>query len=814
MRILTLVLLSGLACAAAEDRTIFEERLRPILSRNCAGCHAGKQTQGGLSVESLEALLRGGKRGPAIEPGSARQSLLVKALRGEGTPRMPLGGALDDISAKQLAAAIDEMKPLSRPAAERKDAHWEWLLKVPAHDSAAPPKVRDSNWVRNPVDAFVLARLEREGMRPAGEADRRVLIRRLYFDLIGLPPSPEEVRAFEADRDPQAYENLVERLLADSRYGERWGRHWLDLVRFAESDGFAIDGERPTAWRYRDYVIRAFNSDKPYDVFVREQIAGDEFRGKGGGPAGERAVALGFLRMGPWEADANSKKQLRQDFLNEVTATVGSVFLGLTTGCAQCHNHKYDPISHRDYYRLQAFFAATAPAEVPAGFDAAGEDAKAMKRRARSHEDEAEKAETDLEKRKEELKQQYIRLMKVKPDDPGVAKFLGRLGTKNFFFLEQDLPLVKEPAWREPIKAYFDTRDRMQLNQELARRFQPVAYGVRDMTPPATPDVPDTYVLLGGDLVARGEKVDPGFLQCVSGSAEAAAIPFAGGSSGRRTALAEWIASPSNPFAARVMVNRIWMHHFGEGIVRTPSDFGKNGDAPSHPELLDWLATQFIQQKWSVKAMHRLMLQSSAYRQASRHDEQKAYAAKDSSNRLLWRMNWQRLDAEALRDSILHLSGRLTPHAGGPGVFFEVPDDVARGFEFFKWFPSTDEERRRRSVYQFQRRSVLAPMAEAFDAPNLSASCSRRQATIVAPQALTLLNGALTRTEAAHLAARLMKESATPEERLQRGFQLVLGRGPTEAERGHCRKLIAGGEPGLASLATVLFNLNEFLYLE
>ncbi len=811
MRTLKLILLTSLACAAADDAAIFADQLRPILARNCAGCHAGKQVQGGLSVESLEALLRGGKRGPAIEPGSSARSLLLKALRGEGVPKMPLGGAMDDAAAKQMAAAIDAMKPQT---ATRKDAHWEWLLRLPKTGSALKPDVRNTDWVRNPIDTFVLARLEREGMKPAAEAERRVLIRRLYFDLIGLPPSPEEIRAFEEDRDPQAYEHLVDRLLTDSRYGERWGRHWLDLVRFAESDGFAIDGERPTAWRYRDYVIRAFNSDKPYDVFVREQIAGDEFRGKGGGSAGERAVALGFLRMGPWEADANSKKQLRQDFLNEVTATVGSVFLGLTTGCAQCHNHKYDPISHRDYYRLQAFFAATATAEVPAPHDASGDDAKEMKRRVRRHEDDAEAAEAELDKQKEELKQQYIRLMKVKPDDPAVGKFLGRLGTKNFFFLEQDLPLVKEPEWRGPIKAYFDTRDRMQRNQELARRYQPVAYAVRDMTPPATPDVPDTYVLVGGDLVARGEKVEPGFLQCVTNNADAAAIPFAGGSSGRRTALAEWIASAENPFAARVMANRIWMHHFGEGIVRTPSDFGKNGDAPSHPELLDWLAAQFVEQKWSVKAMHRLMLQSSTYRQASRHDAQGTYVAKDATNRLLWRMNWQRLDSEALRDSILHLSGRLTTTSGGPGVFFDVPDDVARGFEFFKWFPSTEEERRRRSVYQFQRRSVQPPMAEEFDAPNLSASCSRRQATIVAPQALTLLNGPLTRTEAAHLAARLAKEGSTGEERLTRGFQLVLGRGPTEVERAHCRKLVDGGAAGLASLAAVLFNLNEFLYLE
>lgn len=777
-----------------------QDLLVPLLKQECGACHSGTKAQGGLSVDSLATLRQGGKHGPALTPGVSAQSLLIQYVTGEKTPKMPLGGTLAPEIIEKLRAAIDAMP--TAPAVTPRDPHLEWLLRTPtAHQPPVPNQ--------NPIDAFVMAKLKKEGLQMAPEAPRRTLLRRITFDLIGLPPTPAEMRAFEADPDPQAYVKAIDRLLADPRYGERWGRHWLDLVRYAESDGFAIDGERPTAWRYRDYVIRAFNRDKPYDLFLKEQIAGDEYRGKDAASPGDRLVALGFLRFAPWEADANSKKQLRQDLLNDITGTVGSVFLGMTTGCAQCHDHKYDPIPTKDYYRLQAFFAGTATADLPVAFDEI-ERPREMRQQMRQHEDAADAAQSELDRQREELKKRYLTLMKVGPDDEGLKKFLGRLNTRNLFFLEQDLPLVKEPEWREPLRAYFATRDTMQREQELARRYQALAYAVRDVAPPAAPDVPDTYILAGGDLAARSEKVEPGFLSCVTGSSTPAEIPFAGGSNGRRLALAEWIASPKNPFTARVMVNRLWQRHWGEGLVRTPSDFGKNGEPPSHPELLDWLAAEFVAKGWSVKAMHRLMLTSAAYKQASVHPQQAAYAAKDPTNRLLWRMNWQRLDAEALRDSILAVSGRLNPAMGGPPVLFNVPDDVAQGFEFFKWFPSSDEDQRRRSVYLIQRRSVLLPMAETFDAPNLSTSCARRQTTIVAPQALTLLNGSLTRTEASHLAKQAI---ATPDP-IGEMFWRVLGRSPSAAEREQSAKLSSQGQAGTASLAAVLFNLNEFLYVE
>ena len=442
--------------------------------------------------------------------------------------------------------------------------------------------------------------------------------------------------------------------------------------------------------------------------------------------------------MATWEADATSKQQLRQDFLNDVTGTTASVFLGLTVGCAQCHNHKYDPIPQQDFYRLQAFFAATGVGEEPAPFTK-DENAREMKRRFREYEDQWEAATAELEKRREELKQRFLLLKNVKADDASVKEFLRELNVANVFFQEREDAIFKTPEWER----YGEARDLAQKTAELMRRYRPVAYAVHDVAPPNVPALPDTYVLASGELDAKGEKVEPGFLRCVTGSADAAKIPFAGGSSGRRMALAEWIASKENPLTARVMVNRIWQYHFGNGIVRTASDFGKNGARPSHPELLDWLATEFMENGWSVKAMHRLMLKSNAYQQSTSHPEAARYAEVDSNNELLWRMNWNRLDAESLRDTLLSLGGQLHPTAGGPGALLDVPADVAEGFEFFKWFPSEEQEQRRRTIYTFQRRSVILPMVEVFDGANTSQSCSRRIPTVVAPQALTLLNGEL-----------------------------------------------------------------------
>jgi hypothetical protein len=784
---------------SSPNEAIFNQRIAPVLQARCAGCHNAANTSGGLTVANLNSVLAGGKHGAALSPGNSGQSLLLQYVRGERSPKMPMGGSLDPEAIAVLAKAIDEMHP-STATAHKPDAYLDWLLHKPAAPSQ--PAVKDAAWVKNPIDAFVLAKLEAKGLKPAPPASKRALLRRVYFDLVGVPPTPAEVEAFEQDSSPDAYEKIVDRLLADSRYGERWARHWLDLARFAESDGFAIDGERPTAWRYRDYVIRSINQDKPYDTFIKEQLAGDEMQG---GDRSERLVALGFLRMGTWEADANFKTQLRQDVLNEITGTVGQVFLGFTVGCARCHDHKYDPIPQRDFYRLQAFFAPMRVEDRPAPFLDV-EHPKLMKTNMRRFEDESEEAAETLKKLEQQLKAKYCTAKNLKPDDKKAAAFTGALkNAKDETFTDQER------------KDWHAATDLARKLRESAARYRPMAYAVSDVAPPHVPELASTWVLAGGELANKGEKVDPGFLQAVVGKSETAKIPFAGGSSGRRTALAEWIASPENPLTARVMVNRVWQHHFGEGIVRTPSDFGINGDRPSHPELLDFLALQFVEKKWSLKSLHKLMLTSNTYRQSTENPEQQKYAEADPKNQLLWRMNWMRLEAETLRDSVLSVSGELQKSDGGPGVFVSVPSDVAEGFEFFKWFPSSEKEQARRTIYTFQRRSVMNPMIEVFDGANMSEVCSRRSTTVVPTQAFSLLNSEFTNMEARHFAERVIESAGPdPDKALDQAFLLALSRRPSAAEHEKF-KSTAAGKPlteTLTRLGVVLFNLNEFIYLE
>ena len=809
LQLLALTLVPVVAAGAGNER-IFSERIAPVLAKNCAACHGGDDPAGDLSVDGLASLLRGGKHGPAIRPGVASESLLIAYLSGERTPKMPLGGDLPATEIEQIASALDAMEPLEADAeADESDARW--LLARPVRTE--PAEVPQNNWVRNPIDSFVLAKLAAEGLSPADRADRRVLIRRVHFDLTGLPPSPEEVSQFLEDAAPGAYTRLIERVLAKPEYGERWGRHWLDLVRYAESDGFAVDRERPTAWRYRDYVIRAFNQDKPYDLFVKEQIAGDELDGEPPDSRSDRTVALGFLRMGPWEQDAISMKKLRQDFLNELTAVSGSAFLGLTVGCAQCHDHKYDPIPQRDFYRLLAFFAATRVDDLQVPYSEA-EGGLTIKREMRKCEDRLDEAKTILAQIQERLVARFVELENVvRDDDERLTTFKRELNVQNEFFRKRDGAIFREPVWFDWLRAK-DERDRLA---ELYERHRPVAAAVSDLVPPHVPEVATTYVMAGGEFDSPTEKVEPGFPASVERTGEAAEIGYKGGSSGRRLALSEWIASPANPLTARVMVNRIWQHHFGYGIVRTPSDFGKNGERPTHPALLDWLATEFVESGWSVKRMHRLMLSSATYTQATEHRDRDSHAERDPENRLLWRMNWARLDAESIRDTLLALGGRLDTRRGGPPALLDVPPDIAEGFEFFKWFPSPPEEQRRRTVYTFQRRSVVQPFMETFDVANMSASCSRRNSTTVAPQALTLLNGALVNGEAPHFARRVIREAGRDRaDQVDRAFLLTLGRTPSPTERDRALQAFAGAQPeeALARIGVVLFNLNEFLYLQ
>lgn len=709
---------------------------------------------------------------------------------------------------------------LTRGVVRGSEREVHWAYRAP---QAEEPPLSQANG----IDHFILNKLQQQSLAPAPEADRRVLMRRVYFDLVGLPPTPEEVEAFLADSSPKAYEELVDRLLADSRYGERWARHWLDLARYADTAGYEGDPERPHAWRYREYVIDALNNDKPYDLFVKEQIAGDEFHEHSRPtalplPDPEKVVAVGFLRMAPFTEPRGDES--RHELLSEMTATVGSVFLGMTLECAKCHDHKYDPIPAKDFYRMKAFFATVqipppVPEDImqlggptPAEFYRPGEKEWADTLRA--------KYEQDLKAQEEELAQLKNTLQKqltaaLKRDNP------------------VDLKEVDQ-AIDDQANKIFSAEDKRRFNQlrrhifvlkNHVRRVQPVALSLtHSIGPPYGPVVPASYVSLRGQWDIRGEMVEPGFLSAITGNQEPAKIrldPFKRyPTRSRRMALARWIASPENPLTARVMVNRIWQHHFGRGIVTTPSDFGKGGQRPTHPKLLDWLALSFVDSKWSIKAMHRLMLTSSTYRQSSQREDSRA-AEVDPENKLLWRFPRQRLEAEVIRDSILAVSGRLNPEHGGLPIFPPLPEGLDKSQKVYgvnTWETSQGSEGRKRSVYIFQRRALNMPMMDVFDALVSNTSCAQRRTSVTPVQSLSLYNGEFTNTEALYFAKRVRESSGKqPAQQIQRAFQIALSRPPTAAEIDQVQAWFQSTESGdesLVGLCRILLNTNEFIYID
>jgi len=637
-----------------------------------------------------------------------------------------------------------------------------------------PPTVRHTAWTRTPIDAFIAAKLESKNIDPAAPADKVTLLRRATFDLTGLPPTPEEVDAFVADRSPDAFSKVVDRLLDSPHYGERWGRHWLDLARYAESEGFKADETRPNAWRYRDYVIHSFNADKPYDRFVQEQIAGDELWPD----SPEARVATGFHRNYPDESNARVLQQRRQEILDDVTDATGSVFLGLTYGCARCHNHKFDPILHADYYRLQSFFANTAADDhIPM----LSGDALAEYRRKRAVWEEktadirAKIAALFEPARKAAAKDYFdkyppeIQAMITKPAAERTpyewqmytkAKPYLEMGGENGVALKGDAKKQYDALKAELAK--FDSINPGEL---------PEGMGMADLGRTAPP----THILAVGVYNHPLDEVQPGFLTLLDPGAANIVPPANVESTGRRTALAKWLTDPDNPLATRVMVNRIWHYHFGKGIVGTPSDFGVMGERPTHPELLDWLAAEFVRGGWSIKHMHRLIMNSAVYQQSSQFREDAAKI--DSGNRLLWSFPRHRLEGEAVRDASLLVSGLLNPKVGGPSVFPELPAEMPapRG----GWKLSTPEEQHRRSVYVFIRRNSRYPMLEVFDMPDTHESCSRRDVTTTAPQALTMLNDRVAIEWAQAFAGRALA-AADP---LDRAFRLAYGRPPDSFEK-------------------------------
>ncbi len=691
---------------------------------------------------------------------------------------------------------------------QEKKNHWAW--KPPLRP--VPPSVQDKGWMQNPIDAFILARLEAAGVTPAEPAAREQLLRRLTFDLIGLPPTPAESDAFVQDSSGRAWDKVVQRLLASPHYGERWGRHWLDLARYAETNGFEHDEVRPEAWRYRDYVIRAFNSNKPYDRFVKEQIAGDELYPD----EPDALIATGFNLLGPDMTDAANQARRRQNTLDDMTDTVGLAFLGLTVGCARCHDHKFEPIPQRDYYRLQSFFA---PALFRKDVPIAAKDLRL------AHDRQMQKYTALSQPVKEALaaleepyrkKLRGVRLSRL-ADEARAAHLTpaDKRAPAQKELVEKTKRLLTVPA--KEIAAAMSAADKVRqqkLQQELRKFDQhlppplPVAMALQD----ASAISPSTYLLKRGEWTNPGEEVQPGWLAVLSAGLKpmpARVQPFGDRSTGRRAALAKWLTHPENPLTARVLVNRLWQQHFGRGLVATASDFGVRGERPSHPELLDWLATEFVHSGWDIKHMHRLMLTSATYQQAIRAKRQAA--EKDTDNHLFSRMNRLRLEGEIIRDSLLAVSGRLNPVLGGPGVFPPIPAEAGQGAK--TWVASPDPaDHVRRSVYIFARRNLRFPFLEAFDLPDSNLSCPKREQSTTAPQALALLNSADVAVAAKALAARLERETALGDERITLAYRLTLGRQPTASEFRLARQFLT--ESPLSELCRALFNINEFVYLD
>jgi hypothetical protein len=798
-----------------EGLRFYDQEVRPILAASCFKCHSheAKKAKGGLVVDSLGGLLKGGDTGPAIVPGAPAKSLLIRAVRHvDDDLKMPQGGKkLSDQQIDRLVRWVKMGAPA--PAADKavkargkiSDEDRAWWAFQPVREPPIP-KVTNA-WCRNAIDRFIYAKLTAEGLQPSPQADRMALCRRVTFDVTGLPPTPAEVDAFLADQAPGAYERLVDRLLASPRYGEHWARHWLDLARYAESDGFRADGYRPSAWRYRDYVIRAFNQDKPYDRFVLEQLAGDEIAPDD--PAALAATA--FLRHTIYEFNQVDCRSQWADMLNDLTDVTGDVFLAMGMGCARCHDHKFDPILQKDYYSLQAFFAAFVPHDdVPLATHKERADYQARLAKWKSLTADLRKQIDHVEAKARQSGERRAH-KRFPPEIQAILDKPARARTP----LEEQLYCL---AYRQVDFEYtrVDTRMKKEEIKEVAAlRKKLAAFDASKPAPlPAAMTVTDVGPTAPPTFIPRKGKqpIEPAFPEVLGEKPPVIAPPPAAPhSTGRRTALARWLTRPDNPLTTRVIVNRIWQYHFGRGLVATSSDFGRLGEKPSHPELLDWLAVRFVKDGWSFKKMHRLILTSATYQQSALAPAPAIALKKDPENRLVWRGSTRRLDAEQIRDAILAATGELDLHMGGPGVPASTP---------------------RRSIYAKVMRNTHDPLLDVFDAPEGFTSTAQRNVTTTPTQALLLFNGKQLQQRARAFAQRLARQCpGSPEEQIAAAYRLAYGRPPEPAERAKALEFLSDqarhikprtGSPGvetavspaLVDFCHALLNSNEFIYVD
>lgn len=844
----------------AED-VRFHERIWPLLEARCVGCHGPDQRKGGLRVDSREAVLAGGHGGPAVVPGQPAASLLMLAVRHaredlamppkerladaevealerwiqQGAPwpdppQAPAGSASDGAHGERLGDAwTDPRNPIVRLFhGQRLDL---WSLR-PLGSPEVPASARRvvGPGSPHPIDGFLLASASARGRVSAPEADRRTLARRLHFDLTGLPPSPEDLGGMLRDRAPGAYERWVDRLLHSPRYGEHLARLWLDVVRYSDSNGFDWDEFRPEAWRFRDYVIRSFNADKPYDRFLVEQLAGDEMLE--GAPRTEeerdRLIATGYLRIGPQDNSAslfNEQARARSEWLSDLTETTGSAFLGLTLSCCRCHDHKYDPLSQADHFRMRAFFEP-----IVYGDDLAldlAEEQQAIRERQQAIDRELEPLQRERDAVWDRVKER-LRAARVAALSEEERRLLARLSDPQPQDFEERAAALErriEPGEKEIAEAATaEERERhAALGREIeAKRMSRPSFTRGLLATDGEGPVPETRLHFQGDPRAEREPVAPGYPSILDPNPAILRPATNPATTGRRWTLAQWIVSPDNPLTARVIVNRIWQSLFGEGLVATPNDFGWAGARPSHPELLDWLAREFMEQGWSLKRLHRLILTSGAYRQASRVEAGHGAVVRAGEGTLVGLRPLRRLSAEQLRDALLGVSGRLREVPGGPPVWPDLPPDILRANPAFLddnaektkgWYPSPTDERPVRSVYLVRKRTVRLPFLETFDQPENSVSCPQRTASIVAPQALTLLNGDDALEAARALAERVVAEAGSdPEAQVRRAFARALQREPDPAEMMACRRFLKGAE--VVQLCRALLNLNEFVFVD
>lgn len=878
-------LFAGAISTARAEQITYERHIRPILKANCFHCHGeDKELAGGLDLRLRRMIVEGGDSGEAIRAGDAESSLLVTYVE-SGT--MPPGDEreLSESEVEQIARWIDQGAPteLAEPSVRPEPGEFLVTAQERNHWAYQPiekppvPQVADRR-MENPIDAFVARKLHQAGLEFSPPADRATLIRRATLDLTGLPPTPQQVRAFVDDDSPRAYENLIDRLLSSPAYGERWSRHWLDVAGYADSEGYNnADTPRPDAWAYRDYVTRSFNSDKPWDEFITEQLAGDELVGATHGnaqqlantdeAAREKLTATGFLRMAPDGTGSRpaDPQQARHSVLTETVKIVSSSLLGMTVGCAECHDHRFDPIPQEDFYRLRAIFEPV--------FDVANWRKPAARRTRllspadQARAEEIEQQASELDAKAERIKQEVLetvlqRVLAEIPEDrrdyaaQAFETAAADRTDEQKMFVQEKYPML---GLLRPGRLHLFL-NRFEDGQQLKASYEDVeaeASKLRATKPKpnllrvATEDpehVPTTHVFYRGDPGSpEEESIPPGGLSVLAATAPADASnvakrgdssPSAGStvqlashtfpanqadlpSTGRRLAYARYLTSGRHPLAPRVLVNRFWMHHFGRGLVETIGDFGARSTPPSHPELLDWLAADFVQHGWELKRLHRLIMTSHAYRQSSQ--TRSGAVAVDADNRLLWRMPVRRLEAEAIRDSLLAVSGQLNRQMGGRPVPVETGAGGATAVG------GREPSASRRSLYVQVRRTDPVAMFEAFDAPRMQPNCERRVTSTVATQSLSMLNGKLALAQAEACADRILAElgDASPVQQAQRAWRRVLGESPSTEQQQRLAEFLTRQtetfqnnqtkqpqRQALASLCQALMASSQFLYVD